>query len=125
MNSEADLKRIEDVAKAQGAAASALLSLLQRDLALGIAALLRCILWTLLGLFAASATLLLLVAGAVALGLWLGLAWPWALLGGALGAGLLAAGCARLARRRLGEADLAASRRQLRALLASLAGTAP
>ena len=125
MSVDADLKALRDAAGAEAAAASALFELLGRDLALGASGLLRCLLWSLLGLFAAIAALMLLVASAVALGVWLGLAWPWALLCGALAAGLFAAIAASLARRRLGQAGLQATRRQLRALAASLAGERP
>ncbi|MCK7593250.1 hypothetical protein [Pseudomarimonas salicorniae] len=125
MSTEADIKVMREAAAAEADAATALLELLGRDLALGASGVLRCLLWTLLSIFVAGVSLLLLVASAVALGLWLGLAWPWALLSGALAGALVAAGCARLARERLHEADLSATRRQLRALLASFAGEKP
>jgi hypothetical protein len=125
MSTDADIKAIREVAAAEAAAASAMLTLLGRELALGASGVLRCLLWTVLGVFAATSALVLLVATSVAFALWLGLAWPWALLFGALTAAAAAAGCASLARRRLGEADLSATRRQLRGWMASFGGERP
>lgn len=122
MDASAELKALRETAAAEAAAVSSLLSLAGQDLAFGAAAVLRGVGWLLLALTAAIGSLLLLSASAVALALWLGLALPFALLSGALVAGLLALGCGLLARRRLAQADLSATRRQTRALLYSLIG---
>lgn len=125
MDAASELKAIRDMAAAEAAAVSSLLALLSKDLALGASALLRCAAWLLMAMVAALGALLLLAASSVALALWLGLAMPWALLSGALVASLMAVLCMTLARERLARADLSATRRQARALLASLVGRTP
>lgn len=125
MDASAELKALRETAAAEAAAVSSLLSLAGQDIALGAAAVLRSAAWLLMALTAAISGLLLLTASAVALGLWAGLEWPFALLSGALVAGLLALACATLARWRLARADLSATRRQAHALLASLVGRSP
>ena len=125
MDGDPHLQKLQQSAASELAALSAVGALLREDLALGLSALLRCLLWSVLALVAALGGLLLLAASSVAAALWAGLAWPWALLVGALFGSALSVLCAALARQRLGQADLSATRRQVAALLASLAGQRP
>lgn len=114
--------RLGAAARGAAEALGALLELFGQDVLLGASSLLRCIVWLLLGLVATLSALLLTVAGIVAAALWLGLPPAWALLSGAMGSALMASCCSALARRRLGTANLAATRRQCRAFLLALVG---
>lgn len=125
MDVDRSLHDLQRSAAAEASALAALARLLREELLLGAASLVAAALWGLLALVTTVGCVLLLVASSVATALWLDLAWPWALLTGALSAAVLAAACAGLARRRVAEADLSATRRQCAALLASLAGRTP
>ncbi|MCB1555235.1 MAG: hypothetical protein KDJ14_15655 [Xanthomonadales bacterium] len=114
--------RLANAALREGEALTALCALLGQDMLLGLSSLLRCALWLVLGVAAALAAVVLIVAGVVAAAIWFGLPAAWALLLGAASSALLALACVALARRRLGTANLAATRRQCRAWLLALAG---